>query len=332
MKSSARPKWFAISLMAVVLPMGILVGLKLTGIIPNPQEPEDITVEVISWNMSRPSNAMSFVGMKVRNHFCDDTTLVGSSVHVSSYAENSGLFGDCIWFTVNATANLPEGFIYSVLIRCRTDSNAFLLIYAEHVPWLELHNLEITRFIDKATYTGEAYVYATAINHPKTCHLKIRLSWHFLDLHENDLNHWTTITLETTYFNGTAYRKVITPIKIGVVRDAGNAIDDPNVREIGPGTYNAFVGVNICPPGFNDVNDYYKMWVEEDHVINITMKHGNNNFNLYLYDPMQEEVACSENEGDVLETIQHVTTSAGYWYIRVKAVSGNGIYVLRIEI
>lgn len=333
MELSIKQKWFGIALLAVAVPMGLLATFRLTGIIPEPPTiTETVTAETITWKMERPSTLISFAEIKVRNCYSDELASVDLEVSMANYRENSAQFGDCLCFSVSATATVQQGFVYSVhIIFSRTDENAFLLV-SEQMEWMTLENLKIASLSTEATYSREAHLYATGVNNPKTCTLENPVFWYFLDVNENNLDHWTNVTLETTYFNGTAYRKVVTPTQIGIMRDAGNSIGDPNVREIEQGTYKAFVGQGI-PHGSDDLDDYYEIFIEKECVLNVTMKPANNSdFNLYLYDPIKEMVACSENESDDLESIQHTTNSAGYWYIQVKTVDGYGIYTLEIEI
>ncbi len=218
MELSIKQKWFSIALLAVAVPMGLLATFRLTGIIPEPPTiTETVTAETITWNMTRPEEATGFAGRIIENNFNVNGTNVRLSIHITSYLENSEQFGDCLWFSVNATANVQQGFIHSVYIKfLQTDQNAFLLI-SEQKEWLTLENLKITSLSTEATYSREAHLYATGVNNPKTCTLTNPAYWYFLDVNENNLDHWTTITLETTYFNGTAYRKVTIPVQIGVL-------------------------------------------------------------------------------------------------------------------
>lgn len=217
MKFSAERKWISLAFIAALLPISLLVTFRLTGMLPEPQTPETITVEAVSWNMSRPSTTMSFLGMRVKNLFSDYMTSVESSVHITSYKENSELFGDCIWFSVNATAQLQKGFIHSMFIRLSgMDPDAVLYIHLLG-PWPKMHNLKTESIVTGGTENREAYIRATRLDRSANCSLEIVISWHFLDIKENNISHWTTVTLEATYFNGTVYRKVIIPIRIGVL-------------------------------------------------------------------------------------------------------------------
>jgi hypothetical protein len=211
-------KWLSLTVLAIIIPIGLLATFKLTGIIPEPPIiTETITAETITWNMTRPEEATGFAGRIIENNYNVNGTNVRLSIHITSYLENEEQFGDCLWFSVNATATVQQGFIYSVNIRfSQTDENAFLLV-SKQTEWIKLENLKITSLSTEATYSSEAHLYTTGVNNPKTCTLENPVFWYFLDINENNLDHWATITLETTYFNGTAYRKVTMPLQIGVL-------------------------------------------------------------------------------------------------------------------
>lgn len=162
--------------------------------------------------------------------------------------------------------------------------------------------------------------------------------WKFLDQDTNDKDHWLNVTTELTYIecagDGTYIdtNTISTSTVLTVVRDAGNSLGDPNVRVISPGTYLAFVGVGISPPGFPDVDDYYKFNVASGMGLHLTMKPPNNtNFDLYLYNPSCTLVQHPEKGINITEEISYPTTVGGNWSIRVRAVFGSGIYNLTID-
>jgi len=162
--------------------------------------------------------------------------------------------------------------------------------------------------------------------------------WEFLDWATNDQNHWLNVTAELSYMEISVDGVLVdtnmtsTSVILKTVPDAGNTINAPNVREISPGTYKAFVGVNIPWPGFNDTDDYYKIYVGIGMVLHLTMKpHTNTDFDLYLYNPNGQFIKSSKRGTNAIEEIYHPTNMTGYWFIRVNAVASYGIYALTID-
>lgn len=161
-----------------------------------------------------------------------------------------------------------------------------------------------------------------------------QIYWIFTD--DNTEPHELKITVELKYYNYYEEKTIQTSVVLNVVRDAGNSIDNPNIREISPGTYIAFVGIGIYSPGTDDIKDFYKIWVKYYQTINIKMqppKSANINFDLHLYNPNKILVASSTNGPNVTEQIVHLSThSDGYWYIEVNATLGSGLYTLSADV
>ena len=87
-----------------------------------------------------------------------------------------------------------------------------------------------------------------------------------------------------------------------------------------------------------DYADMYKINIGDNKGISITMTPPKDaNYDLYLYNPYEEEADSSTSAGNATESISYVTDSAGYWYIKVKRTqwdghSGDGIYKLKLTV
>ncbi|MDH5482106.1 MAG: hypothetical protein OEY22_04405 [Candidatus Bathyarchaeota archaeon] len=209
-------KWLSITLLAIIVPVGLLTTFKITGIIREPLAPEIVNVEAVFGNVTRPES-YTFIDRVVENHYDNGFSRVKMYAHVIDYEEKHPTFGEHIWLSITATAQLQEGFIYSMLLKLSVHDADSCLVIVLLFPWGAplTENLKTERTDTTGTQTNEAYVYATGIDEPKNCFIRIIVTWQFLD--RRILDHWMTATLETTYFNGTAYQKVIIPVKIGVL-------------------------------------------------------------------------------------------------------------------
>ena len=217
-------KWLSLTVLAIIIPISVLTTFKLTGIIPEPPTiAKTIEAETITWNMTRPSEVKTFHDLAVENFYSDTIASISLGVHVDHYLENSEDWGDSLWVTINSTMQVQKGFIYSVCIRfSQTDENAFLSIHtlvplgsSDRLKYPKLYNLEMQNLVSFGSIGQEACASAVGVNQPKNSSLEVVVSWHFLD--PNNISHWITASLETVYFNGTAYRKVIMPIQLGVL-------------------------------------------------------------------------------------------------------------------
>ena len=216
MRMPFSSKWASLALLSVIVPVSLLATFRLTGVLPEPLKPETITVEAVTWNMSRPSEHVT-INQKVMSSFSDSVALIKWSIHIGVYTDDSVLRGDYLDFRIAATANVSDGFVNSVDIRfSQIDTNAFLDIIADlkDTDWVQLDNLEIKAVRD-SWWVDEPYINAIALDRPQQCFLRMAAFWKFLD--KNELNHWIIATLEVTYSTETKLQKVIIPIQLGVL-------------------------------------------------------------------------------------------------------------------
>ncbi len=110
---------------------------------------------------------------------------------------------------LTATANLSNGFVHSVVIRFYIgDSNATLAVH-KNPEAIRLHNVILKDIVDLEPTSS---VTALGIGQPGNSRLEIWPLWVFYD--QNTIDQEMTVTLETIYFNGAAYREIVMPIQL----------------------------------------------------------------------------------------------------------------------
>jgi len=101
-------------------------------------------------------------------------------------------------------------------------------------------------------------------------------------------------------------------------QDAGNSF--AQALTIGAGSYTGFIDST-------DTNDYYKVNLSSGQMILVYLTPPTgSDFDLYLYNPSQSQVASSTLSGNQTDTVSYMATSSGDYYIRVKQWSGSGVY------
>jgi hypothetical protein len=76
-----------------------------------------------------------------------------------------------------------------------------------------------------------------------------------------------------------------------------------------------------------DTNDYYKVNLSSGQTIEVSLTPpSGSDFDLYLYNPSQSQVASSTLGGSQIDRVSYVATSSGDYYIRIKQWSGSGVY------
>lgn len=223
-------KWIALSLVAVVLPISLLVTLRLTGILPEPcmHAPlETITVEPASWQMDRPSGHV-YVNERIENNYTSHEVSARIGAYVTSYQENSrsipfayGHTGrDGVIFTPYVNLTFTHVLVESILIKFRLlEANASIFILSSHEesiyvfnPPLKEYNTSVTDIKWYAENLDTAFIKAQALRSP--CGLQTQVYWIFHD--ENDQGHQLEVTLEIMYLDRTTHQKITVPIILAV--------------------------------------------------------------------------------------------------------------------
>ena len=118
------------------------------------------------------------------------------------------------------------------------------------------------------------------------------------------------------------------PTHLILNRDAGNTINDPYVRSIGCGVYNAC----LCP--FFDTSDFYKILVHESgKMVDVHLKPPSDaDYDLYYYDRNKNEQAHSTNRGNgIMEWLAYPSDPLGDCYIEVRFYANcTGKYELEV--
>ena len=215
MEWTQNRKWLSIALIGIIVPVSLLTAFKITGIIPEPPQPETIAVDAVGSNVTRPSQLTTFARW-VENNYSDGVTFVVLKVAINTYHVGDGTYAPYNWLNpkIVATANTTQGFIHSMVVRfVRADIQSRINIITD--PWLLMaYNLSIEKIKDRPI-TDAGYITTAALGKPNDCNLTSSIDWVFIDA--GNQSHTLTITLETTVYNGTAYQKIVLPIQIGVL-------------------------------------------------------------------------------------------------------------------
>lgn len=210
----SKHKWISLTILAIIIPTGLLTAFKLTGMLSEPQEPETITLDPVSWTMERPSTVDTNIGEKVENAYADSEVAVGIGANIAWYVEDPGptvgpFYGqDGVIFVIYTDFSVFHGSGVSIVVKCHpTDDNATVYVGTE---LLAQYNVSVTGIKCFGNSASEAYVGTDILGSP--CHLKAQAYWVFND--QNNENHQLDLAFEITYFNGTTYRRLVLPINL----------------------------------------------------------------------------------------------------------------------
>ena len=181
-------------------------------------------------------------------------------------------------------------------------------------------------------YINASAAHSSPIDWPVDATFDDTFYWVFTD--QNTEEHSIKLYAEVKYYSYKydEIKTISTSVHLKMTPDISN--DFTNPKEV-------YSGINY--KGCLDPVDYadmYKINIENGEIINITMTPpGDANYDLYLYNGPSEDhiVDSSEQSGNATESINYVSSSTGYWYIKVKLTYwegniNNGIYKLQTSV
>lgn len=311
------------AVLAVVLPLSFFVVFKFTGIIPEPSVAETITAETKTCNIERASSLSNY--RVYVNSFVDSSSFINFTALISTYFGHSGW--DWTAYTYQSfcafvTVNLEAGFVHEVLIKIRKSNNYTSKIFV----WSEdgtlkkwAYNLTLQKLESAWSGSSEARIVAVGGRDTQSCLLKVPVDWIFLD---DTIDDNLTMTASVTFYNGTAYRRILLPITIFVRTDAGSSFE--TARPINFGQYNGRVS-------YYDEEDFYSVFFETNQTVNVKVT-GLPYLQVSIYDPNRNLIANS-NLADIESELTFKTEASGQFFIRLYLSQNTptGDYVLSIS-
>jgi hypothetical protein len=307
--------------------MGLLITFRLSGILRGPLTiSENKTLDAASWSIERPA-AIIHIGDLLRHVYNGDVS-ANYAIFIDDYHGNSWDYGgnDVINMQVNVTASIGKGFIHSANITFWEDYKNSFVNFFEDVAWpkqyAHVENLSIIRHKDWLIKPGlKAFVELAGLNNPKSVSFSCFVDWVLRS--PQNYTHQLEVRFELVYFNGTAYNRLVQPFQLKIGPDDNNSFE--KAEEIVAGkTYRFYIGPN-------DVDDYYKVYLNEGSTVSIRLKGiaPPALCDLELYDNNGKLAAYSNY--DVSHNVTYTISSSGYWIIRVHQIENFGFYNLTLE-
>jgi hypothetical protein len=198
--------WKSFLLLSVILPVALFTGLKLAGM-GQPSNVETITLSCVAWQFNRTS-AWSTVNETLSASYADDSGQMSFSVIVDQYLSPSAQLPPSLTMMVSfaATPCNRDFSVRSVLVTFGEDPQPSQIEVLR--TYLSFENLTLTDFS-----SGEqARVQLLGDGSQGGVRCEVGAFW-FLPT-PNDVTSQRQIDFEITYFNGTAYKRVIQPFDL----------------------------------------------------------------------------------------------------------------------
>jgi hypothetical protein len=206
-------KTVSVVLLAVVLPISLVVVLQLTdrGIMIA----ENTTLDSVEWTFQRPNESVDILD-KLNTTYASDGFSADMYVLIIRYENNSMFVGDYdylrISIAINAATSNPNSYIESVYVVVQKDNESAL-------GWvrlqLHLENLSLVASADAARWRTKAYIKLAGANHTGSVYAKAIAEWSLIT--PSTQSHQMEVAFEITYYNGTAYNRVVQPFQLNIV-------------------------------------------------------------------------------------------------------------------
>jgi len=314
-------KWLSLAVLAIIIPISVLTTFKLTGIIPEPPTiAETIEMKTVTLEFDRPFKDVK--APPIVNSYVDENVLINVSTLSIEYGEQSAFNNrDCVETSLWINTTAFHGFIYSAEFSCDVDNVSWVTDGYHY--YINMYNATVAEH--DATANRIYYKFRVS-NSPVA--VRIPLNWIYLD-GDGSVDHQLSLSVCTVHYNGTAYREVIIPLMIRVIRDVGGTFEDAKMLELGETFGSLDTG---------DRSDIYAINLEKNQsvLMSLTLL-WDSDFNLYLYDQNLQELAASAQLGNQTETITYAIDATGIYYVRIEFIlwlghKCDGMYQLKIEI
>jgi hypothetical protein len=257
------------------------------------------TLATASWEIDRPGSFFSFYNVgEVGGTF----TYNDLTIHVGITPDSIG--ADEVEMSLNIEAD--GNVVYPEFFNCTfhvNDANSTIA-----VPYVEDHNCSVVSDTVSGTVQQDRNFVLAANN--TSCSDSRLVDWIFYDQSYmvRAMEHTLNVSVECIYKNGSVNEKVIFPIVLTVVPDAGNGFSD--AENISFGTYNRTIdNVDFC--------DFFAIRLNNSERINVSIKPPYDSYLAYtLFDP--DRVSVQQGEFNSASVFMYDVNATGTWYIEVQ--------------
>jgi hypothetical protein len=219
MEKLAGRRFRALMILSIVVPVGLLASFKLAGLLGPAAISETTTLETIEWVFERPNQTVH-IDDQLNATYDIDGLSVAFDLILGVYDNDEPVFYNndliSIGMRINSTVTSPNSFIESVYVVVGKDSQPSLF------GWISTYfgnsiNLSLVA-VSSGRTIGENYKQAYARlngeDNPEEIYFWATAEWSLLT--PNNISHQIEVTYEFTYYNGTAYNKIIQPFQLKI--------------------------------------------------------------------------------------------------------------------
>lgn len=285
---------------------------------------ETVFLEPLNWQFERFD--------AYRGYHFDLPSAVNSSYYgsyfdagtISESVLNFEPFEGYLFFTMNITADLSQGFVKDInVVTFNSFPSSHFSFGYDLNPTGE--GFKVMENLTESMTGSNSLILADGVNHPRRVSMK--LSPHLSLSSPDNQTEFATVYVEVTYFNGTSYKKAVRPFNLTLIAYNNTSFESAEELETN-GTTITRIGRN----GRYGPKDFYKIHLGTGETANVTMTpaYRTLDFALYVYSsenlssPLYDgwnSLAMSAGTENFAFTADH----SGWWYVKVQAY---GIYSL----
>jgi hypothetical protein len=208
MGSLSGREWKALLVLSIVVPVGLLVTFRLTGVLKEPAKIENITLETVEYTFARPDRDVT-IDERLDSMHSDVEVSANTFVLMGHYGESDPASSYSDWVTIRIEAGITlkgSGFVQGFEAVLNPDSPQ------SEIDWLELHFALANLSRVRTAQGHSALVKLVGVNQPSTIHFTAVLTWYLYG--PKNQSHQMEVVCETTYFNGTVYKRLVQPFRL----------------------------------------------------------------------------------------------------------------------
>lgn len=276
---------------------------------------ETVPLEPLSWEAERPPLPTFSVNYHetINRYYLDDGS-INETVGLQTYYDQS------FWLDLNVTVNLITGYVDNINVTSQGSTPSSQLVAA----FEEFSTVEDLRVLPSSS---SSFISFYGVNLPRRATLRVFWRW-FMSSPDNQTEQ-ATLTVDVTYFNGTADRKATCPLYLKSPGCMNTKMGNAEEIKVGQTITKRFLGY------YRD-HEFYRIYLNEGEEINITAI-PDKRMGIYLYVYNSSDLVnpnCSS--GNLYHPIQNIvfTVKTTSWYfidVNCPGGGGDGTYVLRVD-
>jgi hypothetical protein len=323
--------WKVGLVLALIIPVGLFTTFRLTGVLPEPTTvSESVVLNTVQWQSIRPDGDIH-IDKNVTASFNGEINLSHTILIFAYYRLDEDYGSDSVYLSMNESAALEKGFVNNVNVTFQEDYGNSEIDLRDVPIWygsssgmqpLWDGNLTVSSYAHELGGSGtKAFLDLSGLGQPKSVSFGTFVHW-VLGSPQNQ-THLLNVTMETTYYNGTGFERIVQPFQLKIAPGESNSVQ--TATEIDAGTYaDLYLGVNGT--------EWYKTYLNQGEIVKLWINGTSDPvpwFNIFVYDAYGRLLAQGSPSSS--QAIELTANATGYLYIKLQSLGHYGFYSMTVQ-